>query len=549
LGKNFLDNPTIAGFVMNVRDVTERKRAEQELYNLNQFCESIIDDANIWIDVLDTHANVVIWNKAAEKISGYSREEAAGHNKIWTWLYPDDSYRKEIVAKARAIIEKGEVIEGFETSIRCKDGERKIISWNSRNLLNETKEVIGSIAVGSDVSERRRAEEKLRESEEQLRAIFETAQDSIFIKDLSLRYIRVNPATKHLFGIPAAKLIGSSDEDIFGKEAARRIRKIDSRVLEGKIMEDEQARLIRGVSTVVHIIKTPLYDNKGKISGMCGIARDITERSKAEKELRDAYHKLKEAQQQLIQSGKMMAMGQLAAGISHEINQPLTGIKGFAQAVLTELDVNSPIREDIQKIVKQSDRIDRIISNVRLFAHKSKFKMEELDINKPIEDSLMLLSEQLRVHNIRLNKSLTPELPKIKADPNQLQQVFVNLITNARDAIDSLKSPGGGELLVKSSLSQDQKNIEVIFQDTGRGILKENLKNIFNPFFTTKSPYAGTGLGLSIVHRIIESHKGNIEVASKQGKGTMFRIILPAIKTREKIKINQDKKTRSNPAE
>jgi two-component system NtrC family sensor kinase len=245
----------------------------------------------------------------------------------------------------------------------------------------------------------------------------------------------------------------------------------------------------------------------------------------------------------------MMAMGQLATGISHEINQPLTGIKGFAQAVLTDLDMNSPIREDIQKIVKQSDRIDRIISNVRLFAHKSKFKMEEIDINKPIEDSLMLLSEQLRVHNIRLNKSLTPELPRIKADPNQLQQVFVNLITNARDAIDSLKSPGGGELFVKTSLSQDQKHIEVIFQDAGCGISKENLRNIFNPFFTTKSPYAGTGLGLSIAHRIIESHKGNIEVVSKPGKGTMFRIILPAMKIRKKIKTNQNKKTKLNPAE
>jgi signal transduction histidine kinase len=220
-------------------------------------------------------------------------------------------------------------------------------------------------------------------------------------------------------------------------------------------------------------------------------------------------------------------MGQLAAGISHELNQPLTGIKGFAQAVLMDLEEKSPIREDLKRIVEQSDRIDAIIRNVRLFARKSDFKMKELKVNQPIEDSLVLLGEQLRVHNIRLNKSLNSGLPKIEADPNQLQQVFLNLITNARDAIDSLNRPEGGELTIKSSLSQDKANIEIIFQDNGCGISNENQSNLFNPFFTTKSPGGGMGLGLAIAYRIIEDHKGRIEVKSQEGKGTTFKIILP----------------------
>jgi signal transduction histidine kinase len=164
---------------------------------------------------------------------------------------------------------------------------------------------------------------------------------------------------------------------------------------------------------------------------------------------------------------------------------------------------------------------------VRFFARKSDFKMKELDINQPIEDSLILLGEQLRVHNIRLDKSLSPNLPKIEADPNQLQQVFLNLITNARDAIDSLNRPEGGELTVKSLLSQNKTNIEIIFQDNGCGISKENQSNLFNPFFTTKSPGGGMGLGLAIAYRIIEDHKGRIEVKSQEGKGTTFKIILP----------------------
>ncbi len=251
------------------------------------------------------------------------------------------------------------------------------------------------------------------------------------------------------------------------------------------------------------------------------------EKKRAEKELENAYSQLKKTQQELIQSSKMAAMGQLSAGISHELNQPLTGIKGFAQAALLDLKNDSPLRDDLKRIVEQADRMDKIIKNIYFFARKSEFEMEEINVNLPIENSLMFLTEQLRVHNIRLNKLLTEDLPKIKGDTNQLQQVFLNLLTNARDAIDSLKNPNGGEITVKTSLSQDKKNIEIIFQDTGCGIPKENLESIFNPFFTTKSPEGGIGLGLSIVYRIIENHKGRIEVESEEGKGTLFKITLP----------------------
>ena len=277
------------------------------------------------------------------------------------------------------------------------------------------------------------------------------------------------------------------------------------------------------------------YLVKGQVDGVL-LMRAIhyaIERKKAEKELADAYQRLKETQEQLIQSAKMAAMGQLAAGVSHELNQPLTGIKGFAQAVLMDLKENNPLRGDLNKIIEQANRMDKIIQHVRFFARKSGFMMKELDVNQPIEDSLMLLSQQLKVHNIRLKTSLGRNLPKIRGDSNQLEQVFLNLITNARDAIDSLRSPDGGEIIVESALSKDKKNIEITFKDTGCGIARENLGNIFNPFFTTKSPDGGIGLGLSIVYRIIEHHKGKIEVDSEEGKGTTFKITLPVSYTDE----------------
>lgn len=277
----------------------------------------------------------------------------------------------------------------------------------------------------------------------------------------------------------------------------------------------------------VEVHADPIFGKDGQIIQVIEYTIDITERKRQEEELKDAYRQLKETQEQLIQSSKMAAMGQLAAGISHELNQPLTGIKGFTQAVLMDLDEKNPLREDLQKIVEQADRMDQIIKNVRFFARKSEFNMVELNVNQPIEDSLMLLSQQLKVHNIRLNKSLSQGLPQIRGDRNQLQQVFLNLITNARDAIDSLKRPEGGEITIQTSLSEDRSNIEIIFKDTGCGISEENLGCIFNPFFTTKSSEGSIGLGLSIVYRIIENHKGRIKVESQKGKGTTFRILLP----------------------
>ncbi len=255
------------------------------------------------------------------------------------------------------------------------------------------------------------------------------------------------------------------------------------------------------------------------------------EKQRAEQALKEAYRNLKQAQEQLIQSGKMAAMGQLAAGISHELNQPLTGIKGFVQAILMDLDKNSPMRKDLNKIEQQAERMDKIIKNIRLFAQKARFKLEPININQPIEDSFMLLNAQLRLHNIKIEKRLEPDLPRIKGDTNQLQQVFLNLITNARDAIDALnKNPAGGIIKVTTNLDKDRQSVRVVFSDTGCGIKREELNNIFNPFYTTKSPGGGVGLGLSICYRIIQDHKAVIDVNSKAGHGTSFILTFPVIK-------------------
>jgi PAS domain S-box-containing protein len=168
-------------------DITARKRAEAEIRRLNQFLDSVIETANVWLNVLDEKANVVIWNKAAEEISGYSREEVVGHDKIWEWLYPDEEYRNEVYVEAVAIIEKGGEEQGAETTIQCKDGQARIISWNSRNLVGEKGNPIGSIALGRDITERKRAEEQLQRYAAELERANEEVKQFAYIVSHDIR--------------------------------------------------------------------------------------------------------------------------------------------------------------------------------------------------------------------------------------------------------------------------------------------------------------------------------------------------------------------------
>lgn len=380
--------------------------------------------------------------------------------------------------------------------------------------------------------EQQKAQEALRVSEEKYRMLVETMPAATYIAECDTgRIIYVSPQIEAMLGFSSEEW--TTDAGLWNRQIHPLDRESALEKLRGRNSQSESVsaeyRMIALDSREVWIQDTASIVRK--ISGACmlrhGVIFDITGRMKTQEALRQAYSDLKRTQEQLIQSGKMAAMGQLATGISHELNQPLTGIKGFAQAILLDLDGQSPLRGDIKKIVEQADRMDSIIKNVRFFARKSEFRREELDINCPIHDSLMLLNEQLRVHNIKLHTSYAQGLPKIHGDRNQLQQAFLNFITNARDAIDNLKSPRGGTIYVSSALAPDGTSVVVTFEDTGCGIPQENLKNIFNPFYTTKSPDGGIGLGLAIVYRIIENHEGRIEVESAQGKGTVFRVIIP----------------------
>ena len=259
-----------------------------------------------------------------------------------------------------------------------------------------------------------------------------------------------------------------------------------------------------------------------------------------EEKIIERTQQLEEAQAQLIQSEKMSAIGQLAAGVAHELNNPLGGILGYAQFTLEKLRKNVPEKttaREIQSYIKyvsdieiQARRCKSIVQNLLRFSRTSRtVDFEEVDINTILKETLTFIEHQLHMADIELRLSLADDLPKLRGNPSQLQQVFTNLILNAMHAMD-----GGGVLSITSRLSpalgEFSGAVELIFSDTGCGIPPENLKKIFEPFFTTKEVGRGTGLGLSVSYGIIREHGGEINVASEPGRGTTFTIVLPVQK-------------------
>jgi two-component system NtrC family sensor kinase len=240
-----------------------------------------------------------------------------------------------------------------------------------------------------------------------------------------------------------------------------------------------------------------------------------------EHRVRIRTEELQQVQDQLIRAGKMAALGELAAGVAHEINNPLTGVLTFSSLMLKKVDENHPWKKDLENIVQQTTRCRNIVRGLLDFARQRKPDKKEWDIHTLIDRTLTLIENQARFQNIRIVKEFKTNIPMLFVDGDQIQQVFMNIIINGADAMTG----DGGTLTIKTNMNDGMA--EVSFTDSGGGIAKEHLSKLFDPFFTTKETGKGTGLGLAISYGIIQSHGGDIEVESQLGKGSTFRIKLP----------------------
>jgi two-component system NtrC family sensor kinase len=242
-----------------------------------------------------------------------------------------------------------------------------------------------------------------------------------------------------------------------------------------------------------------------------------------EKKVEERTQELTRMQAHLIQSEKLASIGKLAAGVAHEINNPLGGVLIYSHLLLEDTAKDSLQYENLKKIVKETSRCKDIVRGLLDFARPKDPEMSQIDINGIVEKSLYIVEGQSMFQNIRIQKNYSSDLPRIVGDGAQLQQVFMNIILNAAEAMDGI-----GTLSITTSHESGGKYIDVLFQDTGHGIQDEDLKRLFEPFFTTKEVGKGTGLGLAISYSIIQKHQGTIEVSSQAGEGTTFTVRLPA---------------------
>ena len=268
------------------QDITERKRMEEELSRSSQFLGSVIENAYVWLDVLDSQQNVLVWNKAAETMSGYSREEVGGHGKIWELLYPDQEYRKQTMETVSNILQNGRTDVDTETRIKRKDGQTRIISWNERALTDQGGKAIGTIAIGHDITERKKIEEKLRQSEERYRSLFDRMLDGVYRSTHEGRFVDVNPAFVKMFGYSSKQeMLDITD---IKKELYFSPEERGSHILDTGQEEVEVYRMRRKDGSEVWVEDHGRYvhDEQGNIIYHEGILRDVTERKRLEEELK-----------------------------------------------------------------------------------------------------------------------------------------------------------------------------------------------------------------------------------------------------------------------
>jgi two-component system NtrC family sensor kinase len=323
-------------------------------------------------------------------------------------------------------------------------------------------------------------------------------------------------ATQHTLGLFSTLAIVISAAIVWAL-----IRKITEPL---RVLRDSAEAVGRGDFT--QRVQVTSADECGELAG---VFNRMTENLKSSREeLEQTVKTLRTTQAQLVQSEKLSAVGEFVAGVTHELNNPLTSVIGFAE-LLQQSDVNERHRRFLELIVTSAQRCHKIVQGLLSFARQHKPERKAVKVHELVEATIGILQYQMRTNNIQVNTNFDPHLPKVMADPHQLQQVFLNIINNARQAIEAFRPRG--EITVTTETCQN--GIRLIFEDDGPGIAAENLNKIFNPFFTTKEVGKGTGLGLSLTYGIIKEHGGSIRVESKPGEGATFIIELPLPKEKD----------------
>ncbi len=508
------DGKIVAGIEL-MRDVTERRRAEGELRNSEYLLNEAQRIAHVGSFDLDLTTLEQRWSEELYRIHQLSPDTPVTYETVFNYNPPEDRSRIEKAVEL-AIHETGQY--DFEHTIIRPDGTTRMMRAIGRVIYDESGQPVRMIGACQDITERKQDEEHIR----QLSLAVEQSPTIVIITDLEAKIVYTNPCFTKTTGYRAEEVIGRNPSLLSCGHTAKEVyHELWETLLAGKIWQGEfRNKKKTGELYWEQALLAPIRDATGVTTHYLAIKEDVTERRALENQLRH--------------SQKMEAIGQLLAGIAHDFNNILTAIVGYASHQQLKAEEGSDLKNDLGTIIAASNRGAGLIKDLMTFSRKRTVCMERCDLNQVIQNSLSLL-RQLFSKEIEVTLTLASTRLAILADGNHLEQVLINLATNARDAM-----PDGGQLFI--STEPVYLNQEFVAHqgygipgpyallsvcDTGDGMEKETINRIFEPFYSTKEVGKGTGLGLSIIYGIIKQHKGYIICHSGPGKGTSFRIFLP----------------------
>jgi PAS domain S-box-containing protein len=508
-------------------EVSERRRAEDKLRKSEERFREMAEHISEAFWLYDWNKREVIYTSPAyESIWGRPVEDLYAHEAEW-----NESVHPEDLEYARVSFEKIVQTGGGEKReyrIVRPDGSVRWVSDRGFAIRDENGQVVRIAGIAEDITERKRAEVALRESEERFRELAELMPETIFEVNLEGQLTFVNRNAYNYFGYTQADLKqGLSSFDMLIPAERDRAKENVAKILSGEQTGINEYTALRkdGNTFPVMIHSAPIF-KEGKPVGLRGFVIDITDRKTAEEERR-------KLQVQFQQAQRFEALGTLAGGIAHDFNNLLMNIQGNTSLMLFELNNTHPHFELLKNIEKQVKSGAQLTKQMLGYARKGKFNVKPVDLNQIVDESAETFGRTRK--EITIERKFENDLFSIAADRGQIDQVLLNLYVNAADAM-----PGGGKLILKTqnqthlNIKSDQYNpmpgnyVQLTISDTGSGMDKSTLERIFDPFFTTKEMGRGTGLGLASVYGIIKSHDGYIDVESEKGHGTTFTIFLPA---------------------
>jgi PAS domain S-box-containing protein len=527
----------VTHFIGIKQDITQLTRAEDALGESELRLHAVIENLSEGLVVSDLNGRLLHWNQAALEMHGFATPEEC-RKKLLEFgsifeLSDVDGAVLELDQWPLSRIMRGERLRDFEVRIRRRTGDwHRVFSYGGRVIREQSGRSVAIVTM-SDITDRTRSGEAHRASELRYRRLFESAKDGILILDEATgRIVDANPFILSSLGYSYEELRGKELWEIgFFPDVHQAARAFAELRATGYVRYADLPLETRGGESIeVEVVANVYLEGDSKVI-QCNI-RDITGRMFSERALEESNRKLgatvaelSTTTEQLWQSSKLATMGELSASIAHELNNPLATISLRVENLLMPMTADDPKRHSLEIIGQEVDRMARLVDNLLEFSRRGHRQISTVDVIDEISKSIDFVHYHLRTRKVDVEREFEELLPTIQADRQRLRQLFLNLLTNASDAM-----PRGGTLIVRirRGVLGESEAVEIEFADTGEGITPEHLKQIWEPFFTTKEAGKGTGLGLAICRRIVDEHGGRIEIASTIGQGTIVRVSFPA---------------------